>query len=206
MRFLRELFEGIRESYADGVEMINESWAQIAHVTSIISVLIFLWATSPRIGMFWFWLFAIYMCLLGVCGFLKFDTFEDDYKYTCIYAAGTVLLIVVGGIATGVIKTVSIVGFVAVVTKVLWMAGDALVAVTLTVDGKKPFFEKLYNKNPKVFILTYIAILILLIWIPVMMLNVNVFLKILIMAGYMFMIPIIARLADEGIDIECIFD
>ena len=39
-----------------------------------------------------------------------------------------------------------------------------------------------------------------------MMLNVNVLLKILIMAGYMFMIPIIARLADEGIDIECIFD
>ena len=206
MRFLRELFEAIRESYEEGVEMINESWVQIAHVASIVSVLIFLWATSPRIGMFWFWLLAIYMCLLGVCGFCKMSTFEEDYMYPCIYIAGTILIVIVGVIATGLVRTIIIVGFIAGVTKLLWVAGIPLNSITLVRDGKLPFFERLYDKNPKAFILTYIAILVLLVWIPIMMLNVNVLLKILIMAGYMFVVPIIARLADEGIDLETLLD
>lgn len=207
MKNLKEFFEWIREFYEDGVEMINESWAQIAHVTAIISVNIFLWANcSKNVAMFWFWLFAIYLCLLGTCGFLKFSTFEEDYKYPCIYIAGTILIAVVGAIATGVLRTVIIVGFIMTVTCVLWKAGYALNSITLVRDGKLPFFERLYNKNPKAFILTYIAILVLMIWIPVMMLSVNVLIKIFIMAVYMFIIPIISRLADEGIDIESLFD
>ncbi len=41
MKSLKEFFEVIREFYEDGIGMINEFWAQIAHVTSIISALIF---------------------------------------------------------------------------------------------------------------------------------------------------------------------
>lgn len=207
MKNLKEFFEWIREFYEDGVEMINESWAQIAHVTAIISVNIFLWANcSKNVAMFWFWLFAIYLCLLGVCGFVKFSVLDDNPALLIIYIAGTVGLTVAGIIATGFFQTILIVGFIGVVTGVLWKAGYALNSITLVRDGKLPFFERLYNKNPKAFILTYIAILVLMIWIPVMMLSVNVLIKIFIMAVYMFIIPIISRLADEGIDIESLFD
>lgn len=207
MNFLNEFFEWIRESYEEGMSMINESWSQIAHVTAITSVLIFLWATAPKnIAMFWFWMFAIYLCLLGACGYCKFNAADDGYVFLGIYIAVTVLLSIVGIIATGFFRTLLIVGFIGVVTRVLWIAGYALNSITLVKDGKIPFFERLYEKNPNLFILTYVAILIFMIWIPVMMLNVNVLVKIFIMVIYMFMMPIVSRLADEGIDIESIWD
>lgn len=207
MNFWFEFFEWIRESYEDGIKMINESWAQIAHVTTICSAAIFLLATSgPKIAVFWFWLFVIYLTLLGTCGVVKFNMFGDNPACRIIYIAGTVLLSIVGAIATGFFRTILIVGFIAVVTRILWIASYAMNTITFVRDGKIPFFERLYEKNPSLFISIYITILMLIIWIPILMLNINILGKILIMAIYLFMIPVISRLADEGVDIESIWD
>jgi len=207
MKSLKEFFEVIREFYEDGIGMINEFWAQIAHVTSIISALIFLWVIAPKnVAGLWFLLFTIYICLLATCGFVKFNILDDNPALLIVYIVGTVGLAIVGAVATGILRTVMIVGFVALVTCILWKAGYALNSITLSRSRKKPFFERLYNKNPKAFILTYVAILVLVMWIPVMMLSVNLLLKIFIIAGYILIIPIVSRLADEGIDIESLFD
>jgi hypothetical protein len=207
MKSLKEFFEVIREFYEDGIGMINEFWAQIAHVTSIISALIFLWVIAPKnVAGLWFLLFTIYICLLATCGFVKFNILDDNPALLIVYIVGTVGLAIVGAVATGILRTVMIVGFVALVTCILWKAGYALNSITLSRSRKKPFFERLYNKNPKTFILTYVAILVLVMWIPVMILSVNLLLKIFIIAGYILIIPIVSRLADEGIDIESLFD
>lgn len=207
MKSLKHFFEVIREFYEDGIGMINESWAQIAHVTSIISALIFLWVIAPKnVAGLWFLLFTIYICLLATCGFVKFNILDDNPALLIVYIVGTVGLAIVGAVVTGILRTVMIVGFVALVTCILWKAGYALNSITLSRSRKKPFFERLYNKNPKAFILTYVAILVLVMWIPVMMLSVNLLLKIFIIAGYILIIPIVSRLADEGIDIESLFD
>ncbi len=167
----------------------------------------FLWVIAPKnVAGLWFLLFTIYICLLATCGFVKFNILDDNPALLIVYIVGTVGLAIVGAVATGILRTVMIVGFVALVTCILWKAGYALNSITLSRSRKKPFFERLYNKNPKTFILTYVAILVLVMWIPVMILSVNLLLKIFIIAGYILIIPIVSRLADEGIDIESLFD
>ena len=52
----------------------------------------------------------------------------------------------------------------------------------------------------------YIVVLVLLIWLPVMTLQISTLLKLLIVAVYLLSIPIIAGLANKGVNIEEMFE
>lgn len=204
MKILKEFLEWIRELYEDGLHMINESWSQIAHVSIILGTMAWLWAVDTKTtAMFWSIILVVYMCLLGVCGFLKFDILDDNPICFLLYISGSIGLAIAGGIYTGFLKTVLIVGIIAVLTVVFWKAGEPLNGITLSLDGKKPFFERLYNKNEEAYILIYCICIAEMFFIPLMIfLKVSFLLKIIMMALYFLSIPIISVLADEGIDIE----
>lgn len=203
MKGLKKFLERIQMLYSDGVQMINESWSQISHVSIILGVITWLWAVDTRsTAMTWSIILVAYMCLLAICGFIKFDVLDDNPICFLVYIAGSIGLAIAGGIFSGILKAILIVGVIVVLTVLFWKAGEPLNCFILSVDGKKPFWANLYDKNSEAYILIYCLCIAEMLFVPINLLNISFLLKIIIMVLYLLSIPIISLLADEGIDIE----
>lgn len=215
MKRLAEFFEAIRELYEDGVEMICESWKQIAHITCMLGIITVLWTNPEKFhAVCWSIIFAVYLIMLAIVGYCRFwDVGENENNrdkleslYTKIYVACCIALTVAGGLICGIIQTVVVVGIFTAISILFYRAGDVLICTFIHFDGKKGFFEKIRDLNPNLYANVYLYLLLLMLLIPLVILEVNPILKVIFVMVYVLAMPIVALLADNGIDIEAIFD
>lgn len=215
MKRLAEFFEAIRELYEDGVEMISESWKQIAHITCMLGIITVLWTNPEKFhAVCWTIIFAVYLIMLAIIGYCRFwdvgcnETNLDKMQsiYTKIYIVCCAVLTVVGCLLSGILQTVIVVGIFAVLSTLFYRAGDVLICTFIHFDGKKGFFEKIRDLNPNLYANVYLYLVLIMLLIPLVILEVNPILKVIFVMVYVLAMPIVALLADNGIDIEAIFD
>lgn len=215
MKKLVELFEELREGYEEGFEMISESWKQIAHITCMLGIITVLWTNPERFhAVTWTVIFAVYLIMLAIVGYCRFwDVGENENNrdklellYTKIYMACCIALTVAGGLICGIIQTVVVVGIFTAISILFYRAGDVLICTFIHFDGKKGFFETIRDLNPNLYANVYLCLLLMMILVPLVILNISPIIKVVIVMAYVFAMPIVALLADNGIDIEAIFD
>ncbi len=215
MRKLANLWEEVRDLYEDGFEMISESWKQIAHITCMLGIITVLWTNPERFhAVTWTVIFAVYLIMLAIVGCCRFWNVGENENnrdkleslYTKIYVACCICLTVLSGVTCGIIQTAIIVGVFTALSILFYRAGDVLICTFIHFDGKKGFFEKIRDFNPNLYAKTYLFLLLMMILVPITILNISPILKIIIVMAYVFAMPIVALLADNGIDIEAIFD
>lgn len=215
MKRLAEFFEELMELYNEGIVMINESWKQIAHITCIMGVLMVLWINPERFhSVCWTAIMAVYLIMLAVVGYCKFwDVGANENNrekiqsmYTKIYVVGCVLLTAIGCVFSGIIQTVIVVGVIVALSALFYTAGEVLISTFIYFDGKKNFFEKIRDLNPTVYATVYMCLVFLMFFIPINILEMDPMLRLILVAIYAGLMPIVALLADNGFDIEAIFD
>lgn len=215
MRKLSNLLGELRDGYEEGFEMISESWKQIAHITCMLGIITALWTNPERFhAVTWTVIFAVYLIMLAIVGYCRFwDVGENENNrdkleslYTKIYVVCCIGLTVVGGVTCGIIQAAIIVGIFTAISILFYRAGDVLICTFIHFDGKKGFFEKIRDLNPNVYANTYLFLLLMMILVPLTILNISPILKVIIVMAYVLAMPIVALLADNGIDIEAIFD
>lgn len=214
MKKLVGLLYDVWEFYEEGMELIYESWIQIAHITCIIGILIVLWSDSAKFhAPIWSMISILYLILLAVVGYCKFwepgckENKRDKLQafYTKIYFICCGLLTVVGCLTSGIIQTAIIVGVFILLSSLFYAAGEVLICEFAKRDRKKGFFEKIRDWNPYIYYVVYVFFVCLMILIPLTFVNINPIIKAFIVIIYMALMPIVALLADNGVDIVTIF-
>lgn len=215
MRKIVEFFEKLRESYEEGFEMLSESWKQIAHITCMLGIITVLWTNPERFhAVAWSMIFAIYLIMLGIVGYCRFWNVGENESnkerleslYTKLYVACCIMLAFAGVMVSGIIQTVIIVGIFTALSILFYKAGDVLICTFIHFGGKKGFFETIRDLNPSLYANVYLYLLLMMILIPLAILSISPIIKVILVMAYFFTMPIVAFLADNGIDIEAIFD
>lgn len=215
MKRLAEFLEELMELYNEGIVMISESWKQIAHITCIMGALTVLWINPEKFHpICWTAIMTAYLIMLAVVGYCKFwdvgamENNRDKIQsmYTKIYIIGCVLLTAIGCVFSGIIQTVIVVGVIVALSALFYAAGDVLICTFIHFGGKKRFFEKIRDLNPTVYAAVYMFLVFLMFFIPINILEIDPMLRLILVVIYAGLMPVIALLADNGFDIEAIFD
>ena len=126
-----------------------------------------------------------------------------------IYFNLSCILLVIGCFETTPFITMTISAIILSSTFILgsiskWINWNLLYEKDL--KNSKSIFKRLWNQKDRWYMIGYIVVLVLLIWLPVMTLQISTLLKLLIVAVYLLSIPIIAGLANKGVNIEEMFE
>lgn len=210
MNFISKSYNRFREFYAGGLNSVWEFWTHIAHVSSIFAILILLWGcTTIEVATMWTILAVMYISILGICGYINFRSYYNSPTAIAIYLNLSCVLLIIGCLETTPFITISISAIILSSTFILgniskWIDWNLLYEKDL--KNSKSIFKRLWNQKDRWYMIGYIVVLILMIGFPVMTLQINALLKILIVVGYLLSIPIIAGLANKGINVEEMFE
>lgn len=215
MRNKRSFTDSIGKFYYEGIQLIDNYHAQLAHFTCIIAILAVLWQITSKYNfVICAMLFSIYFVNLAINGYKKFwsitkvDDEAKEIKQKCMraYLIIDVALLGAGCVLLGVKLALSITIIFIVVSYLFYRAGAAALGDIVTIRGNLTIWEKIRNLNPGLYSLVYNLLLRMLFLIPVMILpSIPVISKIILVSIYLLIIPIIARLADDGANIAVIF-
>ena len=210
MNFISKNYNKFREFYAGGLNSVWEFWTHIAHVTTILAILILLWGCATiEVAIMCTILGVLYISILGICGYINFRAYYSSSMAISIYFNLSCILLVIGCFETTPFITMTISAIILSSTFILgsiskWINWNLLYEKDL--KNSKSIFKRLWNQKDRWYMIGYIVVLVLLIWLPVMTLQISTLLKLLIVAVYLLSIPIIAGLANKGVNIEEMFE
>lgn len=220
---IRNFLEDLLEFYSEGISLISEALAQISHVTCIMAILLFTATLAPKHDFIvWLIVFWVYFVNLGINGVIKFNS--DDMVYVFnrknpedidrheeavkieknamkAYIVINVSLFGVGAVLTNVYEAIIIVGATIAISWLFFKMSEVIISRIVRFGGQKTLLQELRDMNPAIYEGVFLF-LVNAMWIfPTCILGIDVIFKILIVVVYLFCIPIISALADEGIDI-----
>lgn len=220
---IRNFLENLLEFYSEGISVISESLAQIAHVTCIMAILLFTATMVPKHDFIvWLIIFLVYFVNLGINGIIKFnsddmvyvfnrknpddidrheETVKIEKKAMETYIVINVSLFGIGAVLTNIYEALIIVGTTIAVSWLFFKMSEVIISRIVRFGGQKTLLQELRDMNPEIYEGVFLFLLNI-IWIfPTCILGIDVIFKILIVVVYLFCIPIISALADEGIDV-----
>ena len=204
---------------------VNEFKTQTGHMTCILAMIICLLIESPRNAVIWAVLFAIYYAVLFFTGKrrveLVFDLkdrsklSENKRKYKWMYLMATLILFVVGSFMTGFITAFLVFIIIGTISFLYYLFDvDSNIEVLYERDCREnnkvtnnfDKLKKFSDKHPVIYEGIYYLSMLCLIVIPTLFLPYAWWIKVLIVVGYIAIVPFISLFADSGASITEIFD
>ena len=216
-----------KESLRDVVGWwINEFRTQTAHMTCILSVILALLIYSAKEAIIWTIIGVLYYLMLSFVGKrisdlqLEYNNTYKEYRmhkreYKTFYLVSTLFLCIIGAFTTGIVKSFLFIIIVGVITFLYYLFDvDSDISFAYEYDYKynnKPVnkFIKLREFSDKHTIIYegiyYISMLCMILF-PTLYLPYAWWVKVIIIVGYIAIVPLISLMSDNGVDITNVFD
>ena len=204
---------------------VNELKTQVAHMTIIFAMIICLFIETPQKAIIWTTIFAVYYLMLYIVGKSLFElVFDLDNKnnftqnkrnFKKAYFIATLLLFIVGAVATGFLTAFIVFIIIGTITFLYFMFDvDSDAGVLFENDcreNNKPInnyikLQRFSDEHPVIYEGFYYLSLLCLILIPTLFLSCAWWIKVLIVIGYIAIVPVISLWADSGASITEIFN
>lgn len=200
---MNRIYHLVKHWALQGWEWMEDGYMQVTYMATIISELLVLHKIDENNVFLYSAFFFVHLIFLYVLGYLRYcweKTRKEKVVKIMFYILNAGIVIVALNVI-GIVKTMTILTIPFFVTIIHTMLADQIVYLD---EWKEVKIIKCLNsivvKFPKLRYLLWLFLPIVMVLIPLIFLEWNVYLRVAIFVFYVFSIPFISRAADSGMD------
>lgn len=201
---MKKLYFLVKHWVLEGWEWMEDGYMQVMYIAAIISELLILHKIESRNVMLYTISFVIHLALLCFFGYKKCRLERKLRKkiYQWIFFFTCVCIAIATCIFTKSCKALIVLVVPFVIAGINFILLEKLFEIAEQKDSKIfNWIDKQFLENSNWYILMMIIMPIVIVGIPLIFLDWNVYVRVAIFIVYLFSIPLISRCAEEGISI-----
>lgn len=206
---MKKLFYLVKHWGLEGWDWMEDGYMQVMYIAAIISELLVLHKIKFDKVMLYTSVFAIHLMLLGIFGYKKYswEGKRRERVYQFFFFFTYICLIIGTSIFAKFWEVLIILGIPFLIASIIFSVLEYIFEVAEQSNSKLlKWLDKQVINNSNWYIIVMIIIPIIIVGIPLILLKWNVYVKVAIYIAYLLSIPLISRVAKEGMSIFYMFE